>query len=259
MTTRPEGGPARTLVGRAAVAAATVCGNLYLVVGSLVFAVLSLVVATIPPRGHWVFWCARWWARGVLLTSGVRLAVSREAAADGGPVVYMANHQSLYDIPALLASVPGQTRMLAKRSLFRIPIFGWAMKAGGFIAIDREDRSKARDSFAQAVKRLQRGISAVVFPEGTRSATGRLGSFQRGGFLLALKAGLPIVPVGIEESRSIRPKGGWAVRPRTLPVRYGSPIDPAAFGLRDKRALAAAVRAEIARLAGCGIEDASEG
>jgi 1-acyl-sn-glycerol-3-phosphate acyltransferase len=241
--------------GRLATIAATVGGNLFLVLGSIVFATLSLLVAGIPPRGHWVFPCARAWARGVLLASGVRLAVSREESVGDTPVVYMANHQSLFDIPALLASVPGQTRMLAKRSLFRIPIFGWAMKAGGFIAIDREDRSQARQSFTAAVEKLQSGMSTLVFPEGTRSATGKLAPFQRGGFLLALKAGLPIVPVGVEGSGSIRPKKGWAIRPRTLAVRYGRRVDPAAFGLRDKRDLVRTVRAEIARLARCGLEE----
>jgi len=239
----------------AATAAATVCGNFFLVVGSAVFAALSLLVAWIPPRRHWVFYCARWWARGVLFTSGVRLAVSHEDDRGETPVIYMANHQSLFDIPALLASLPGQTRMLAKRSLFRIPVFGWALKAGGFIAIDREDRSKASHSFASAVERLQSGISALVFPEGTRSATGELAALQRGGFLLALKAGLPIVPVGIEASRTIRRKGEWVIRPRTLSVRYGRRVDPAAFGLREKRGLVRTVRAEIARLARCDLEE----
>lgn len=249
-----NGGPA-TWPSWAATTTATVCGNLFLVAGSAVFAILSLLVAWIPPRRHWVFHCARWWARGVLFTSGVRLAVSQEEDRGETPVIYMANHQSLFDIPALLASLPDQTRMLAKRSLFRIPVFGWALRAGGFIAIDREDRSKASQSFASAVERLQGGISALVFPEGTRSATGKLAALQRGGFLLALKAGLPIVPVGIEASRTIRRKGEWVIRPRTLAVRYGRRVDPAAFGLRDKRDLVRTVRAEIARLARCGLEE----
>lgn len=250
--------PSTARGGLPATLAATLCGNLFLVFGSLFFAVLSLLVALIPPRGHAVFYCARWWARGVLWTSGVRLAVTREESGDGEAVVYMANHQSLFDIPALLASVPGQTRFLAKRSLFRIPVFGWALKAGGFIAIDREDRSTARESFRAAVERLQGGVSAVVFPEGTRSETGRLGRLQRGGFLLALKAELPIVPVGIEDSRAIRAKGGWLIRPRTLAVRYGARIDPSAFGLRRKRELSDSVRGEMARLARCALEDGPE-
>jgi 1-acyl-sn-glycerol-3-phosphate acyltransferase len=234
--------------------AATLGGNLFLVFGSAFFAILSLLVALVPPGGDRVFRCARAWGRGVLASSGVRLAVVHEEPRADGPVIYMANHQSLFDIPALLASLPRQTRMLAKRSLFRIPIFGWALRAGGFIAIDRTDRSTARQSFSEAVERLQTGVSALIFPEGTRSATGRLAGLQRGGFLLALKAGLPIVPVGIEESRSIRPKGGWLIRPRTLSVRYGRPVDPAAFGLREKAALVETVRAEIARLARCELE-----
>lgn len=243
--------PATAGGGRAAVALATVTGNAFLVVGSLFFGVLSLLVSWIPPRGNWVFLCARSWARGVLLASGVRARpVYAGLVAADRPVVYMANHQSLFDIPLLLATLPGQTRMLAKRSLFRIPIFGWAIRAGGFIAIDRRDRSHAGESFQAAVDKLRTGVSALVFPEGTRSLDGRVAALQRGGFLLAIKSGLPIVPVGIEGSLARQPKGRVTIRPGEVPVRYGTPIDPAEFGLRGKDELMRRVRGEMAELAG---------
>ncbi|TNF72825.1 MAG: 1-acyl-sn-glycerol-3-phosphate acyltransferase [Acidobacteria bacterium] len=243
---KPDKGP-----GALATLVATIGGNVYILFGTIVCAIVAILVSWIPPRGNWTFFVARIWSRGLLASSGVRLEVDNETPLDPNrPSVYMSNHQSLYDIPALTVSLPGQTRFLAKRSLFRIPIFGWSIKAGGFISIDREDRSKAREAFAAAVQRLQAGSSAMVFPEGTRSEDGSLGPFQRGGFLLALKGGLPIVPVGISGSLAVQPKGSHIVRPGRITLRYGRPIDAAEYGLSRKRELEQVVRGEIARLAG---------
>ncbi len=186
----------------------------------------------------------------MLVFSGIRLDTGFEVdLGSDPPFVFMANHQSLYDIPALIATLPVQTRFLAKRSLFRIPIFGWAIKAGGFISIDRRDRSRAGESFSAAVERIRGGVSALVFPEGTRSLDARLGPFLRGGFLLALKSGLPIVPVGIHGSFSVQPKGSRLVRPGRIRVRYGEPIRVVDYGLRRRGELEDAVRDEITRLA----------
>jgi 1-acyl-sn-glycerol-3-phosphate acyltransferase len=160
----------------------------------------------------------------------------------------MSNHQSMYDIPALLASLPVQTRFLAKRSLFKIPIFGWAIALGGFISVDRSDRSRARESFAAAVEQLRLGASTLVFPEGTRSLDGRLSDFERGGFLLALKSGLAIVPVGIHGSLSVRRRGSLVVRPGRIRVRYGRPIEVESFGIRGRAELEGVVRERLADL-----------
>lgn len=245
---QPNGGP-----GTLATLLATLAGNFYLLFGTIVCASVAILVSWIPPRGDWTFHVARIWSRGLLASSGIRIEVEHETRLDPSlPSVYMSNHQSLYDIPALIVSLPGQTRFLAKRSLFRIPIFGWSIKAGGFISIDREDRSKASESFAAAVQRLQAGNSALVFPEGTRSADGSLGPFQRGGFLLALKGGLPIVPVGIRGSLAVQPKGSHVVRPGRITLRYGRPINATEYGLKGKRDLEQEVRREITRLAGLG-------
>jgi len=230
---------------------ATVAGNTYLILGSLVFSVLSILGAWIPPRGNWVFQTARLWSHGLLFLSGVRRDVGcAEPLSPHQRCIYMSNHQSVFDIPALIVSLPGQTRLLAKQSLFRIPIFGWAMKAGGFISIDRKNRSKAKESFNAAVLRLQEGSSTLVFPEGTRSLDGELQPFERGGFLLALKSGLPIVPVGVIGSLAIRRRGSYVVRPGRITVRYGRPLKVEDFGVRGKQALIQQVREDIANLAG---------
>lgn len=245
-------------------AVATLTGNLFLVVGTLFFATLALLVAWIPPRGDWVFHVARLWGRGVLWASGVR--IEAQFGTDLDPTrqyVFMANHRSLFDIPALLASLPGQTRFLAKKSLFQIPIFGWALKAGGFITIDRKNLGSARESFAQAVSRLRAGTSVLVFPEGTRSTVEHLLPFRRGGFLLAIKSGLPIVPVGIGGSREVQGKRSLLIRPGTIWVHYGEPIERNELVVSQKQNLMNQVREQIdvlmSRGGGGGAEGSNEG
>jgi 1-acyl-sn-glycerol-3-phosphate acyltransferase len=242
-----------------ATALATITGSVYLFFGTLFFATLALLVAWIPPRGNWTFRVARIWSRGVLLTSGVKVRARFDSPP--GPddqFVFMANHRSLFDIPALIATLPGQTRFLAKKSLFQIPIFGWAIRAGGFVTIDRKNLGSARDSFAQAVSRLRAGISILVFPEGTRSTREQLLNFQRGGFLLALKSGLPIVPVGILGSREVQSKTSFIIRPGTIWVHYGSPLDIGEHSVSAKNDLMTTVRAELLALIGDGTEPSRE-
>ena len=228
----------------------TVTGNLFLVFGTIVCSTLGLLFGWLPPRGRWIHLWARIWSRGLLLTAGARLETRFAAPLPTDrPMIFMANHQSLYDIPALIVGLPGQTRFLAKRSLFQIPIFGWAIKLGGFISIDRGDRSRAGEAFADAIGELQSGSSAVVFPEGTRSGDGRLLPFQRGGFLLAMKSGLPIVPVGIYGSMAVRRKESYWIRPGRITVSCGRPLDVSQYGVRDKARLMEDVRRRVKALA----------
>ncbi len=232
----------------------TISGNVYLVLGTVFWASLALAFGWLGPRGHFIFWVARTWSRGVLFFAGVRAEAAFERELDPrAQYIFMANHRSLFDIPALLATLPGQTRFLAKKSLFQIPLFGWAIKMGGFVTIDRQDLSTARDSFAVAVAQLEEhGVSVLVFPEGTRSVTGEMLPFKRGGFLLALKSGLPIVPVGITGSARVQPKRSLKIRPGKVRVHYGSPVSVQAFGVRKKTELIHEVRAQVERLVGPG-------
>jgi 1-acyl-sn-glycerol-3-phosphate acyltransferase len=230
---------------------ATVLTNLFLVVGSVVFALGAIAGAALPPRGWWSFLSARTWARGLLWCAGVDLDVTREAALRPEErYVLVCNHQSLFDIPVLLVTVPGSTRFLAKRSLFRIPVFGWAMRVAGFVPVDREDRSRAKEAMDGALRQLAKGRSILLFPEETRSLDGRIREFQRGAFLIALKAKCPLVPVGVRGTRQIQRKGSRLVHPGTVHVRYGVPVDPSAGGVRARRELVAAIRAEVVRLSG---------
>ena len=236
---------------------ATLTGNVYLFLGSAVMGVAAAIASWFPGR-DWAGVQARLWARGLLRSSGVRLELSyaggshatwRDRIGDR-PVVYMANHRSLYDIAALLAILDLPVRFLTKRSLFRLPFFGWGLKAAGFVPVDREDRSRAGETFAAATGLLASGVSLVVFPEETRSSGPRMRPFQRGGFLLALKGRALIVPLGIRGTAHIRRKGDLVVRPQTVELIFGEVVDPASVGVRGRRSFMRDVEERVGRLAG---------
>ncbi len=237
---------------------ATVFGQTTLVVATIVCGLASSILGWLPPRGNWTFWLGKVWS-WLLLWSGLirvrtRFAVPLDAAQS---YVFLANHQSLYDIPALIASLPGQTRFLAKRSLFRIPIFGWALAAGGFVPVDRGDRKRARETFAVALERLRQGRSIAIFPEETRSLDGRLLPFKRGGILLALRSGFPIIPVAIRGTMAIQPKTSFVIRPGTAEVSFGAPIATEELTVRDRSALESQVRGAIEAMLDPASRDAS--
>jgi len=248
------------------VALATLTGNVYLFLGSAVMGVAAAIASWFPGR-DWAGVQARLWARGLLRSSGVRLelsyaggshAVWREAIGDR-PVVYMANHRSLYDIAALLAILDLPVRFLAKRSLFRLPFFGWGLKAAGFVPVDRNDRSRAGETFAAATGLLASGVSLVVFPEETRSSGPRMKPFQRGGFLLALKGRALVAPVGIRGTGRIRRKGALSVRPQVVELAFGEVVDPAGVGVRGRRSFMLDVERQVGRLADLRIASDSGG
>jgi 1-acyl-sn-glycerol-3-phosphate acyltransferase len=220
-------------------------------IATFAFGVPATFAAFIPPRGDWYTPFARTWARTVLAIGQIPLVSVGQSRIDArGSYVFLVNHESALDILCLLAVLPNQVRFLAKRSLFRIPVLGWSMAAAGFVPIDRHNRAKAMGSFEKAVRRLRRGRSLILFPEETRSRDGDLLPFKRGGFLLALRAGLPIVPVGIWGTRGILPKGALVFRPGRVAVAVGTPMDLTGLGVRDREDLTRRVRDRIEGLRG---------
>ncbi|MGC8915518.1 MAG: lysophospholipid acyltransferase family protein [Thermoanaerobaculum sp.] len=224
----------------------TALAFLVVVVDTVVMGAYGTLVGCLPPKGNWTRNAARLWARIILGVCGVRLRVEgAEKVPADTPVVFMANHESWLDIPALLVAIPGQVRFLAKKSLFSVPFLGWAMRAMGFVPVDRENRRQAIRSFEEAAARIRAGRAVLVFPEETRTPTGELLPFQRGGFLIALKAQLPIVPVGLEGPRRILAKKRYLLRPGTITVRFGEPVLTAGLGVTAKEALMAEVREAV--------------
>ncbi len=167
-------------------------------------------------------------AQRVIDKARIRLEV---VGADRVPTtrayVYMSNHQSHIDIPVLYASMPSATvRMVAKKELFRVPVWGRAMKAAEMIVVDRKNREAAIASLARAQEQIRDGVSVWIAPEGTRSLTGEIGELRRGGFHLAADTGTPIVPVAIRGTRNVLPAHGTSMA-YDVPVRvtFGTPID----------------------------------
>jgi 1-acyl-sn-glycerol-3-phosphate acyltransferase len=192
----------------------------------------------------------RSWSARLLAHAGVRVSVEGlEHLGDGREVfLVMSNHQSHYDVPVLFQALPLQLRMIAKQELFRVPIWGEAMRTSGFVAIDRRDRARAIESLALAKRRMvEEGISIWIAPEGTRSRDGRLGPFKSGGFHLALDAGLRVLPVTIVGTFDVLRAGGRALGGRNeVRVVVHAPIDPRDYGHERRNELTDAVRATIA-------------
>lgn len=159
------------------------------------------------------------------------------------PYLFMSNHQSLYDIPILLTALKGRLRMVAKKELFRVPVWGKAMRVAEFISIDRKDRYQAIESLKEAARLMQSGINVWIAPEGTRSRDGKLLPFKKGGFMLAIETGAPIVPVVIKGALNvIPPKSFKTTLGQRVEVEFGRPIDASAYTVENRDALMREVR-----------------
>ena len=190
---------------------------------------------------------ARQWARGCLWLGGVRLTVEGvENLPPHGPAVYLSNHQGNFDIPLLFAALPVQFRWLAKAELFRIPLFGLTMRIAGYIPVERKDRRLAIQSMNKAAQQVAAGTSIMIFPEGTRSPDGTLLPFKKGGFVLALQAQAPIVPIAIEGSAALMLKRSWLIRSGEVRLHIFPAIPTAGLGMTDRDKLMTEVEACIA-------------
>ena len=191
--------------------------------------VASLSVATAAALDQrTAYLLCRQWAWLNLALFGVRLRVRRLVPLDPhSPYIFMSNHRSQTDILAVVAALEEfQLRWVAKKELTRIPLFGWALQRTGHIIIDRSDRRQSIASLRAAKSQMLDGISVVIFPEGTRSERGQdLLPFKKGGFMLALETGFPIVPLVIRGSREILPRGAWQIVPGEIEVIVGEPIE----------------------------------
>ncbi|MBN2241696.1 MAG: 1-acyl-sn-glycerol-3-phosphate acyltransferase [Acidobacteria bacterium] len=200
---------------------------------------VSILGSLVSGSGRLQHYCMRRWSRDNLRLSRARVRLEGLENVDSGrPMIFVANHSGLHDILSLAAFLPIQFRWVAKKSLFRVPFMGWHMRRSGYIAIDRDNPRDAAKSIIRAAKTIRDGKSAIAFPEGTRSRTGALGKFHSGAFALALRTGVPLVPISLEGSwRVIRPKT-LKVNPGViLRIRIGSPIDLSSYSRGEKHRL----------------------
>ncbi len=212
----------------------------------LFFASLAILTYLFDRTGGMAHLCARLWGKAALLVNRVHVKIEGlEHLHEEGPYIFMANHQGSYDIFALLGRLPFQFKWLAKKEIFSIPILGWAMAAAGYISIDRDGTRETVEAMNRAAQKIREGVSVVIFPEGTRSADGSIQPFKKGGFTLAVKSKVPIVPIAIAGSREIMPKDKLTISPGDIRVRIGRPIETAHCSTKDRQALMEEVREAI--------------
>ncbi|MEJ2678802.1 MAG: lysophospholipid acyltransferase family protein [Gemmatimonadota bacterium] len=220
------------------------------IVATIVLGLPVIGLALLHVRGRFYDFAGRTWSRWILWSAGTRVQVDGgENARRDRPCVLVGNHQSWFDVLAVASSLPRPFHFVAKKELAAVPLWGAAWKAAGHISIDRSDHESAIESLDQAGRQMKaQNAAVVIFPEGTRSVTGELQEFKKGAFMLALRAGVEMVPFGVGGSRVVLPKGQWRVRPGTIIVRFGEPVQTTGLGEDDRDRLIQDVRGRIRNL-----------
>ena len=219
---------------------------LWVVLTTFFWGLTAIFASFFTRTGNPVHIIARIWARGILFASRINVTVNGLSNLDPNQsYVYMSNHQSNFDIPVLLAHLPVQFRWLAKAELFKIPIFGRAMRGAGYVEIDRFNQESAFESINEAAAKMKDGVSVMIFPEGTRSRDGNIRSFKKGGFVMALDAGVPIVPIVLKGTWAIMEKSSLRINTGEVSLNIESPIATADYTRENKEDLIKSVRSVI--------------
>lgn len=182
----------------------------------------------------------------ILRAVGVRIRVEGLENIPEGVCLFVANHTSTVDAPAVVRAIPRCVAIMAKESLFRIPIVGQAFRVARFVPVNRTNRDAAIAAVEKAIEHMRDGVSFLIYPEGTRSNDGRLQPFKKGAFVMAIKAMVPIVPVACSGAQKVMHKREWKIYPGEILVRFRPPINAAAFTLDSRDTLSAAVHASLA-------------
>jgi len=215
----------------------------WIVLVTIFFGLLTIFVSFVSRKGDLPHKIAGMWARSILALSPLEVTVKGLSNIDPDKsYICMSNHQSNYDIPILLGLLPVQFRWLAKVELFRIPFFGYAMKRAGYICIDRSNQKSAFESLKKAAGIIKNGVSVMIFPEGTRSRDGNIGSFKKGGFVLAIESGVPILPIIIRGTFSVMPKSRLLIKPGKVSLEIQKPVETSGYTKESKGELMEKIR-----------------
>ncbi|MEA2337788.1 MAG: 1-acyl-sn-glycerol-3-phosphate acyltransferase [Thermoanaerobaculia bacterium] len=210
---------------------------------------IVMIIALLSSSSSLIEPVIRLWARGVLWGAGIDIrAEGIERIERSKRYIFIANHHSYFDIPCILAAIPQPIRFMAKKSLFSIPLFGWALSRAGFIPIDRKNRRTAVKSFDLAVERIRKGNTIVIFPEEGRSRELAMRPFQRGAFLLAIRSELPILPLAIDGTYEVFKVGAKRITPGVVTIRVGTVIETAGVSVRAKDTLLEESRGQIEKM-----------
>ncbi len=223
--------------------------NAFIAVHTILFCIWGLFLSLFDKSGRLVHvYCAAPWGRTILYVCGIKVMVKGLHHVDPmAPRIYLANHQSAFDIFALLAFLHVHFKFVLKEELMRIPLFGAAMRGAGYIGIARDDVRKALKSMQQAADKVRNGASVVIFPEGRRSADGRIQAFMPGAFHLALKSGCDIVPVTIDGSDRIMSKGSFRINRAACTMTIGRPIAVKGYSKKEMGRLMEETRETMVR------------
>jgi 1-acyl-sn-glycerol-3-phosphate acyltransferase len=229
----------------------TVRSALLVVIGVAITAFMSVCALLFPmisPGENKAHRIANLWARMLLKLTHIRVRVAGlENVLMNRPQIFMVNHQSDFDILIVLAHIPGQFRWIVKKELFKIPVFGKAMKSAGYIEIDRQNHERAMKSLEEAAQKIREGKSVVTFPEGTRSKDGKIKPFKQGIFHLAIRAGVPIVPISIIGAHEIMPKRSLKIRPGEITMIIDRAVDVSGYTIETRSELIERIRGTIIR------------
>jgi 1-acyl-sn-glycerol-3-phosphate acyltransferase len=200
---------------------------------------VSVLGSLVSGSGRFQHFCMRRWSKDNLWLSRARVEIEGLENVDRSHAqIFVANHSGLHDILSLAAHLPIQFRWIAKKSLFNVPFMGWHMRRSGYIPIDRENPREAAKTIIEAAGTIAGGVNAIAFPEGTRSRTGQMGTFHSGAFALALRAGVPLVPITLDGSYRVIVPQTLRVNPGTvIRIKVGCPIDLSSYQKTDKRKL----------------------
>jgi 1-acyl-sn-glycerol-3-phosphate acyltransferase len=220
-----------------------------LLIATVVMWLCSMIASLFDPSGNWQHQMARIWGRILLAVSFMRVRVRGLEQLDlCANYVFVSNHSSYMDIPALLARLPFQFRFFAKKGLYKIPFLGWHLHRAGHLPVDRSNaRNSLRSMSAGSRIVTERGVSVLLFPEGGRTKIG-LREFKEGAAYIAIKAGVPVAPVALKGMRELLPMGSIHLRSGQAELRVGAPIPTAGLTLSDRDALTQKMHAEIHRL-----------
>ncbi len=222
---------------------------LIILIAAIPLSIIALVSTPIDRSGRTFHAMSRYWAKIILWLFGIKVrARGTENIEPERRYVYISNHASMFDIPAVVTGIPDDIRFVLKKELTRIPIWGWALKYGHYIVIDRGKARDAIKSLEEAGMRMRQGASVILFAEGTRTRDGKLQPFKRGAISLAVKAGIPVIPVTINNTFKILPKGSWHVKPTDIELVLEKPIPTDRFtGREGEQQLSQLVREAVSR------------
>ena len=222
---------------------------LSLVLTTIVLSTAAVFASLFDEKGDTVRRIARFWASVHLRVCGITVSLTGIDNISKPPYIFMCNHHSALDIYTLLSVLPVSSKWIAKRQLFSIPFFGWAMKSAGYISLDRENPREALKAINDAARKIREGTNILIFPEGTRSKDGVLLPFKKGVFSLVVRAGVPVIPVGIKGTRVLQPKGSFIPKKKgVIYIGIGEPIPVKEDNPSEKAKIMDEVRAAIERL-----------